>query len=148
MNLRKALTIDDVIPEVSAPTVEGVIREMVAFLDGRGKLRDAEAALQSVLEREKKMSTGVGHGVAIPHGKTDTVDELVTCIGRSAQGVDFAGPDGESVHILVMTISPANRTGPHIQFISEIARLLKESDRRRAYLAAEDAAGMYGALLE
>ncbi len=148
MNLRKALTVDDVIPEVSAVTVEGIIREMVAFLDGRGKLRDAQAALQSVLEREKKMSTGVGHGVAIPHGKTDTVDELVTCVGRSAQGVDFAGPDGERVHILVMTISPANRTGPHIQFISEIARLLKEGDRRRAYLAAEDAAGMYRALLQ
>ena len=136
MNLKKILTSDDIILSLSASTKKEVIREMVECLHQRGKIEDKEAALQAIMEREKKMSTGLEKGVALPHGKCEAVKELVAAIALKHEGVDFGCLDGQPAKIFIMTLSPLNRSGPHIQFLAEITRLLKNKEKREKILQA------------
>ncbi len=101
-----------------------------------GRIRDRQAALDSLLERERKMSTGMQCGIAIPHGKTACVDELVACIGIKPDGIDFEALDNQPCTIFVMTLSPVNQIGPHIQFLGEVSRLLRRESARKAFLEA------------
>jgi len=137
VKLKKALTEETVWFDLKATTKQGIIEEMVDRLVAAGKITDREAALQVIFEREKKMSTGMQNGVAIPHGKTDTIDGLAAAIGLQKDGVDFDSLDGIPATIFIMTVSPLNRTGPHIQFIAEVSRLLSSAERRTALLAAK-----------
>jgi fructose-specific phosphotransferase system IIA component len=139
MNLKKVLTVNSIITDLSAESKEGVISEMVDFMADSGKIKNRDAALSAVLEREKKMSTGMQHGVAIPHGKTDCVDQLIALIGIHRTGVDFDAMDGNPCFLFIMTLSPANRTGPHIQFLAEISKLLSNSGLRDRLLQADSA---------
>ncbi len=148
MNLKKVLSPSVVAPQLTASTKEEAIEELLALLVATGKVRDADHARHAVLERERKMSTGMEHGIAIPHGKTDAVKELVACVGHSRDGIDFGSLDGEPATIFVMTLSPANRTGPHIQFLAEISRLLRDPERRERIRTAGTAQELLKAFLE
>jgi PTS system nitrogen regulatory IIA component len=86
------------------------------------------------MDREQKMSTGMKHGIAIPHGKTDTVTDLVACIGVSDTPVDFDSLDKEPCRIFVMTLSPVNKTGPHLQVLAEVSLLFKSAEKRQEIL--------------
>jgi PTS system nitrogen regulatory IIA component len=138
MNLRKVLTRDTVRLNLPGETKDQVIEALVNLLVATGKVNDPKAALECVLERERKMSTGMKHGIAIPHGKTDAVDGLLACIGVKPEGIDFASLDGEASTIFVMTLSPTTRTGPHLQFLAEVSQLLKSPETRRRILQARD----------
>ncbi len=124
--------------ELKSDTKEGVINEMIDLLDAAGKIPDKKAALTSVLEREKKMSTGMQCGVAIPHGKTDTIDDLLVVFAMKRNGVDFGALDGQPSKIFVMTLSSSNRTGPHIQYLAEISKVLNIPSIRDRLLAAQN----------
>jgi PTS system nitrogen regulatory IIA component len=87
------------------------------------------------------------HGIAIPHGKTDAVDELIACIGVSKHGVDFRALDNEPSRIFIMTLSPVNRTGPHIQFLAEVSQLLRSPERRDVILSATSDDELYKAFV-
>jgi PTS system nitrogen regulatory IIA component len=135
MNLKKVLSPDTVWVDLKADTKQGIIEEMIDRLVAAGKIKDRDAALQAVLEREAKMSTGMQNGVAIPHGKTDSVKSLVAAVGLNKAGVDFDSMDGVPATIFIMTVSPAKRTGPHMQFLAEVSRLLGSSSEREKLLA-------------
>ena len=109
MNLKKLLSEDTIIFNLKGNTKEEIIREMVDLLNARGKIKDRDVALRAVLDREQKMSTGMQHGIAIPHGKTDSVDKLVTAMGLKKEGVDFGSMDGKPSTIFIMTISSISR---------------------------------------
>ncbi|MFT5496987.1 MAG: fructose-specific phosphotransferase system IIA component [Kiritimatiellia bacterium] len=147
MNLRKAITRDAIRLELESSEKSAIIEELVDVLVSTGKISDRKSALKAVLEREKKMSTGMHHGIAIPHGKTETVSGLVAAIGIKKEGVDFQALDGNDSRIFIMTISPANRAGPHIQFLAEISRLLNEEHIREKILAAGSADEIYDTIL-
>ena len=134
MNLKKLLSEDSIIINLKGTTKEAIISEMVDLLVVRGKIKDRDAALRAVLEREQKMSTGMQHGIAIPHGKTDSVEKLVTAMALKKEGVDFGSMDGKPSTIFIMTISSISRTGPHIQFLSEISQVLNDPDKRERIL--------------
>lgn len=138
MNIRKALTLQTVTVSLPGSTKQEVIEALVDLACTGGKVKDRATALEAVLAREARMTTGLEHGVAIPHGKTDAVDELVAAVGITPEPVDFAALDGNPCRIFVMTLSSIHRTGPHIQFLSEISRLLKSADVRDRLLAARD----------
>jgi fructose-specific phosphotransferase system IIA component len=140
MNLKKLLSEDTIILELKGNTKEEIIQEMVDLLVVKGRIKDRDAALKAVLEREQKMSTGMQHGIAIPHGKTDSVDKLVTAMALKKEGVDFGSMDGKPSTIFVMTLSSVSRTGPHIQFLSEISQVLNDSEKRERLLLAQSAA--------
>jgi len=122
--------------DLKADTKEGIINEMVELMVAAGKLKSKDEALRAVLEREEKMSTGVQDGVAIPHGKIGSVEGLVTAFGLKREGIDFGAIDGQPSKIFVMTISSNLRTGPHLQYLSEICRLLNSAGVRERLLAA------------
>jgi PTS system nitrogen regulatory IIA component len=140
MNLKKVLSADTIALHLKSDTKDGIIEEMIDLLMAAGKIRDLKdrkEALRVVLERERKMSTGMQCGIAIPHGKTDRVDNLVAAIALKPEGVDFGSLDGQPSRIFVMTLSPDTRTGPHIQFLAEISRQLNDPAVREKILQAE-----------
>ena len=136
MNLKKPLTVETICLDLKGATKEAILAEMVDLLVASGHIRDRDAVLKAVLEREKRMSTGMQNGIAIPHGKTDSVDCLVAALGIKPAGVDFGALDGQPSNVFVMTVSPDSRTGPHIQFLAEISRPLNDASVRAKLLAA------------
>ncbi|WP_428770879.1 PTS sugar transporter subunit IIA [Treponema sp. HNW] len=148
MNLKTVLTTDTVELHLKGTTKETIIDEMLEILIKAGKVTDKKAALDCVLDREKKMSTGMKHGIAIPHGKTDTVSDLVACIGISDNPVDFDSLDQEPCRIFIMTLSPVNKTGPHLQFLAEVSLLFKSADKRQEILKTNDKAEVIRILTE
>lgn len=140
MNLRKLLSEDTIVLDLKGTTKEAIIEEMVDLLVVRGRIKDRDAALKAVLDREAKMSTGMQHGIAIPHGKTDSVEKLVTAMAIKKEGVDFGSMDGKPSTIFIMTISSVSRTGPHIQFLSEISQVLNDPEKRDRILLSKTTA--------
>ena len=146
INLKKTLSLDTVWVDLKANTKQGIIEEMVDRLMAAGKLKDRDAVLKAVFEREEKMSTGMQNGVAIPHGKTDSVDQLVAAVGLQKEGVEFDSMDGTPCSIFIMTVSPAKRSGPHMQFLAEVSRILCQSSKRERLLASKTHAEVFEVL--
>jgi PTS system nitrogen regulatory IIA component len=137
MDLKSILSRDTVALNLKGRTKEELIEELLVVATRSGKISDIGAARKAVLERERRMSTGMKHGIAIPHGKTDAVKELVACIGVSEQAIDFDALDREPCRIFIMTLSPADKTGPHLQFLAEVSLLFRSAEKRAAILAAK-----------
>lgn len=137
MDFKKALEDGCYSLNLKSDTKEGIIEEMVDLLVAAGKITDRETVLQAVLDRESKMSTGIRHGVALPHGKTAVVDKLVTAVCLKPEGVDFDALDGEISRIFVMTISSVLDTGPHMHYLAQISRLLNLESVRERILAVK-----------
>lgn len=136
MNLRTVLTSKSIVLHLNGTNKEEIIRELLDILVQGGSVRSPEKAYESILERERKMSTGMKHGIAIPHGKTDAVSDLVACVGVSDNPVDFESLDGKPCRIFIMTLSPLTQTGPHLQFLAEVSLLFRSAEKRDALLAA------------
>ncbi len=119
-----------VIPELKATSKEDVIREMVCSLKNSGNIKaeDEEAVVEAILKREELGSTGIGNGVAVPHTKHPSADQLVATVAISRTGVDFSSLDGESVFILFLLVSPPDRPGDHLRGLENISRHLRSQD--------------------
>ena len=115
---------------------EGVIRELVDVLAQNGKVTDSDSVLEAVLEREKVMSTGVGQGIAIPHGKTESATGVVAAMGISPGDIDFQAIDEQPVHIVFLLLAPPYETGLHLKALSRVSRLLSKEDFREKLLRA------------
>lgn len=133
---KKPLTVETISLDLKGNDKEEILAEMVDLLAASGHIRDKEAVLKAVTDREKRMSTGMQNGIAIPHGKTDSVDCLVAALGIKREGIDFGALDGQPSTIFVMTVSPDSRTGPHIQFLAEVSRPLNDASVRAKILSA------------
>jgi fructose-specific phosphotransferase system IIA component len=120
-----------------------IITELVNLLDENGLLLDRDAALEAVLMREKTRSTGIGSGIAIPHGKCKGAKELVMAIGITHQPVDFESVDGKPVTIVILLVSPADQTGPHIQALARISRLMLDEKFKHELETAESPERVY-----
>ena len=138
MNLRTVLTPETVNLHLKGTSKEAIIDELLDMLVQAGKVKDKAVARACVLDREHKMSTGMKHGIAIPHGKTDSVSDLVACIGISDNPVDFDSLDQEPCRIFIMTLSPIDKTGPHLQFLAEVSLLFKSAEKRQEILNTKD----------
>lgn len=136
MIAKKPLTVETISLDLKGNDKEEILAEMVDLLAASGHIRDKEAVLKAVTDREKRMSTGMQNGIAIPHGKTDSVDCLVAALGIKREGIDFGALDGQPSTIFVMTVSPDSRTGPHIQFLAEVSRPLNDASVRAKILSA------------
>ena len=122
---------------------QSVITELVDLLDDNGLLLDKEAVLDAVLMREQPRSTGIGSGIAIPHGKCPAVKELVMAIGVAGKPIDFASVDGKPVTIVILLVSPTNKTGPHIQALARISRLMLDEQFKQELEKATSADEAY-----
>ena len=147
MNLLDILTVDCVKAPLDATEKKDAIEELVDTLAAAGKVTNAEALKDAVWSREQTRTTGIGQGLAIPHGKSDSVDKLVMAIGKPAEPIEFESIDKQPVRLIVLLASPPDRTSDHIQALARISRLMTMRDFRDSVYAAQDAAELY-ALLE
>ncbi len=136
MSLSSILTEKTVTIGLRSNDKQGVINELIDMLVASGLISDKSAALEAVMNRERKMSTGMKYGIAIPHGKSKSVSSLVACVGISKNPIPFDSLDDEPARIFIMTISPPEKTGPHLQFLAEVSQLFKSEAKRAAAIAA------------
>ena len=148
MNLLDILSEKSVIVGLQGETKEEIIEELVDSLEKGVAISDREKVLQSVLDREKIMSTGIGDGIAIPHGKSDAVITLSAAIGTQKRGANFEALDGEPAYVFFLLVSPANISGPHIKALARISRLLKNEDFKKRLTAASSPEELIGEISE
>ena len=138
MGLEELLDQQTILVRLKGNQKQEVIEELVDALNTSCKIDDCSDVLNAVLEREKIMSTGIGKGVAIPHGKTDSVDSLVGVLGIKKEGIDFQSLDEQPVYLFFLLISPLNVSGPHIRALAHISRLLRNDNLRKDLIASEN----------
>ena len=146
MNITAFLDSHAITTEVKAQgSKEDVIRELVELLVGAGsvKSKDVNKLVQILLKRESLGSTGIGQGVAIPHGKSDCVSKLIGAFGVSRTGVNFDSLDGEPVTLFFLLVAPEDSAGPHLKALARISRLLKDKHLRESLRAARDEKLLY-----
>lgn len=132
---------------VNAAEKVGAIRELVDLLGEAGQISDSETVFHAVLEREQTRSTGIGKGLAVPHGKSPACSKLVMALGRPATPIDFGSRDDRPVDVVVLLVSPPDQTGPHIQALARVSRLMLNESFRKELAAAESADAAYEAIL-
>lgn len=124
-------------PALQATTKNEAIQEMVEKLDQAGLLLDKEAYHQAVLAREAEYSTGIGMGVAIPHGKSNGVKTPALVFARSEAGVEFDAMDGKPTYLLFMVAVPEDSADTHLKVLSSLSRKLMHQDVREALMKAD-----------
>ncbi len=143
MLLTQILEVNCVRVPLEAKDKLSIITELVDLLDANKLLSDREGALNAVLMREKTRSTGIGSGIAIPHGKCKAVKELVMAIGIAAEPIEFESVDGKGVMIVILLVSPTDQTGPHIQALAKISRLMLDEEFKQSMENAASAEELY-----
>ena len=148
MRLTEILKPQDIKIPLLAKTKSEAIGELVQLLADAGEITDAKKVLDAVLEREATRTTGIGNGLAIPHGKCAGTKELVMAIGKAAEPIDFQSIDGRPVSIIWMLTSPPDKTGPHIHALARISRLMTIDKFRHALMNAATAQEAYDLIVQ
>ena len=143
MQLTDILALDCIKVPLCGCDKRTVVEELVDLLHERGRIADPSAVKQAIWQREQTRTTGIGHGLAIPHGKSAGAEKLVMAIGRPPRPVDYGSIDGRPVGLIFLLASPPDQTGPHIQVLAKISRLMTRADVRAAMLTATDAQTIY-----
>ena len=138
MNITDNLAKDLVVHELQASEKSEVLKEMVSTLKDAGLDVDVENALKVLNDREKLGTTGIGDGIAIPHGKLECLEEIVVVVGRSSEGVDFESLDMQPCKIFFMVLAPEQGAGAHLKVLAQISRQLKDEAFRQAFIDTED----------
>lgn len=137
------LAIDGLLPDLAATGKEAALREMADLLKSRGIIEDAGRTVEILLEREKLGSTGIGEGIAIPHGKLPELQGVVGVLGISRTGVEFESMDGEPVHMIFLLLSPEGQANLHLMALARVSRLLKSRQFRQELISSSDAKTLY-----
>jgi len=127
-----------VIEEIKATDKIGVIREFAEVIRAAGRIKDAEALVRVLLERESLGSTGIGDGVAIPHGKLSFIGDMVVAFGRSSRGVDFQSLDAKPAYLFFLLVTPDDKPGDHLKALARISRILKNPALRESLKRTSD----------
>jgi nitrogen PTS system EIIA component len=135
-----------VLPDMRASRKPEAIRELAIHLGSREEGIESDEIERVLTERESLGSTAVGEGVAIPHGKLDSVSHLIGCFARSRRGVNFDSQDGSRTHFFFVVVAPQSTTGEHLKALARISRLFKNSSIRQSLLRADSAAEIYALL--
>jgi len=138
MKVSELLKPEFVIADLKGETKEDIINELIDLFKSDNRVEDVEKVRTAVIEREKVMSTGVGKGFAIPHGKTHAVNEIVGAFGRIKDGIDYESLDGNPVNLIFLLVGKDNLISTHIKLLSRISRLMNKDDFRHRLLEAKD----------
>jgi len=138
-----------IIEELKATTKEAALAELASLLRQAGSPDDHRDEMVKVLmARERLGSTGIGDGIAIPHGKISGIADLMIAIGRSSRGVDFNAMDGKPVHLFFLLMAPENSSGQHLKVLARISRLLKDNILRNHLMEARSPEEIFNLLVE
>ena len=148
MKIMDILVKDGAILELASDGKESVLREMARSLASCEPALDADRLAEILLEREALQSTGIGEGVAIPHGKIAGLERLVASFARSGKGVDFESIDGQPTHLFFLLVVPEHSGGQHLKALARISRFLRDGEFRDKLLAAADLEDVFRAIEE
>ncbi len=143
MNLTKILEPRSVRVPLEGKNKQSAIIELIDVLNDNGQLLDRDEVQKAVMLREQTRSTGIGSGIAIPHGKCKAVKELVMAIGIAKEPIDFESVDDKPVSIIILLVSPAEQTGPHIQALAKISKLMLDEQFKKSLEEAASAEELY-----
>ncbi len=146
MNLLDILPLQCIKAPLTAADKQGVINELVELLAAAGKVKDAKALQDAVWQRECTRTTGIGNGLAIPHGKCLGMPGLAMAIGKPAAPMNFDAIDGQPVRLIVLLASPPDKTSDHIQALAGVSRLMTMNAFREQIYAASSAQEIYDLL--
>ncbi|MGA2525862.1 MAG: PTS sugar transporter subunit IIA [Smithellaceae bacterium] len=133
---------------LSAKNKTEVLQELVDTIIQGGLKLDSSAVIEVLKQREKLGSTGIGDGVAIPHGKVPTLEELVVAFGRSNEGIAFDSIDGKPVHLFFLLLAPENSAGQHLKALAKISKMLKAPNFRKKLLEAKSRGDLYKIIID
>ena len=148
MRLSEILAIDNIIPELKAKDKKGVLGELAEVIANYDANIDKGMLVKVLIEREHLGSTGIGDGVAIPHGKLSSVKQPIVSFGRSKKGLDFDSMDGQPAFLFFLLLAPENSSGVHLQVLTKIARILKSSTFRKALMQVESREEIYQTIIQ
>ena len=143
MQLADYLDQDLILPELQSESKQNALEELLSPLQKKEPQLDQAKALEILLERERLGSTGIGNGVAIPHGKVEELEDITLVVGRSLKGVDFESLDQEPCTIFFLVLAPENVAGTHLRLLAQISRLLKDPEFRSSFMNAEGTGGLW-----
>ncbi len=148
MNIQDLLKKEFIIEDLKSRTKKETLVELADVFLRDDKDIDRDAMIEVLLEREKLGSTGIGDGIAIPHGKLAGLERLVVSFGRSRGGVDFDSLDGKPVYIFFLLMAPENSAGQHLKALARISRMLKDVSFRESLINAESSENIYDLIVE
>lgn len=148
MRLVDILKESSVVADIKGKTKKDVLSELVGQLVKANLIKDPGPAAAVVMEREALGSTGIGDGVAIPHGKMKGAGEILCAFGRSIGGVDFDAADGQPVHIFFLVLAPEDSASAHLTVLSRISKILRDQTFRKRLLGLPDAHAIYEGIAE
>jgi len=148
MKITDILDEASIIQDMRSTSKKGVLEELSDVLVEGGKLPDRDKVVEVLLDREKLGSTGIGDGIAIPHGKMKGIKDLVTSFGRSTKGVNFESIDNRPTHLFFLLVAPENSAGIHLKALARISRLLKDPSFRRRLMEAKDRRDLFTIIAE
>lgn len=147
MKIEEILTKESVIADLLGDSKVKVIKEMTQCLKKNNFIKNDQDLFETLMEREKLGSTGIGENVAIPHGKSDEITQIITVLARSKKGVEFESLDQKPVHFVCMVIAPAHSTGQHLKVLARVSRIFKNQGIREEILKAENSDTIYSILM-
>ncbi|MGB5218791.1 MAG: PTS sugar transporter subunit IIA [Smithella sp.] len=148
MQLEQLFKIEYINADLSARNKEDALLEMVDTIILGGLKLDKSSVLEILKQRESLGSTGIGEGVAIPHGKISALNDIVIAFGRSVNGIAYDSLDGKPVHLLFLLLAPENSAGQHLKILAKISKMLKEPDFRKKLLKARTQSDLYRIIIE
>ena len=143
MKISELLNQKLIIADLKAGAKNQALEEMVACLAAFRQGINPKELYTVLIEREKLGSTGIGNGIAIPHGKLDGLDSICLVFARSPAGIEFDSLDGKPVHLIFLLVAPFNSAGVHLKALARLSRLLKEKNFRDNLFAAADGAELF-----
>ena len=138
MKVHELLNTQNILTEFKTENKNDVINELVDLLKGDKRVLDLEDIRKCVFEREEKMSTGVGKGFAIPHGKTNSVEDILAAFGKSESPIEYNSLDDEPVHLVFLLIGKENLLAKHIKLLSRISRMMNNEEFRKRLTEAKN----------
>ncbi|OIP34222.1 MAG: PTS fructose transporter subunit IIA [Deltaproteobacteria bacterium CG12_big_fil_rev_8_21_14_0_65_43_10] len=148
MKIADILSGDLIIPELTSKNKKEVLEELVSVIVKQNKLINKEELIEVLLEREQLGSTGIGDGIAIPHGKLKNIGALLASFGKSIDGVDFDSMDGKPTHLFFLLVAPENSAGIHLKALARISRLLKDSSFKQDLMEAKLKDDLFKTIIE
>lgn len=139
MKVSELLKPEFIISDLKGETKEEIINELIDLFKDDSRIEDIEKVRSAVLDREKVMSTGVGKGFSIPHGKTNAVKEIIGAFGKIKSGIDYDALDGNPVNLVFLLVGKDNLISTHIKLLSRISRLMNKDDFRHRLIEANNA---------
>ncbi len=148
MKLSDVIAQDHIIPELKATDKKAALSELADVICNIYSDIDKGRLVKVLIDREQLGSTGIGDGVAIPHGKLSSVKHPIVSFGRSKEGLDFDAMDGQPVYLFFLLLAPENSSGFHLQVLTRIAKILKNSSFRKALMEAPTTETIYRKIIQ